>query len=443
MSHVFPRNSKKLPPIGVKGAGAYLYDESGKAYFDGSGGAAVSCLGHGDPEIIDAIKTQLDSMAFAHTGFLGSEPAEALAELLVKHAPEGLEHVYFVSGGSEAVEAALKLARQYFVEVGQPQRSKIIARKQSYHGNTLGALAVGGNEWRRAQFAPLLIDVSHIDPCYEYREKQEGESLFDFGQRMANQLEVEILRLGEDQVMAFVAEPVVGATMGAVPSVEGYFKRIREICDKYGVLLILDEVMCGMGRAGTMFAAEQEGVSPDICTIAKGLGAGYQPIGAMMCSSTIYDAVKQGTGFFQHGHTYVGHPTACAAGLAVVQKLQSGIVQQVANKGAALQNMLHQSLSSNPYVGDIRGRGLFVGVEFVRDRETKTPLDPAFKFNARLKQAAFQSGLICYPMGGTIDGKNGDHVLLAPPFVSELHQLEDAVGILSDAVANVMSDLGM
>jgi len=444
MSHVFPRNSNKLPPIGVKGEGVYLYDADGKAYFDGSGGAAVSCLGHGDQDIINAVKQQLDSMAFAHTGFLGSQPAEDLADLLVDHAPEGLEHVYFVSGGSEAVETALKLARQYYVEIGQPERSKIIARRQSYHGNTLGALAVGGNEWRRAQFAPLLIDVSHIGPCYEYRDRREDETSFEFGQRVANELEDEILRLGADQVMAFVAEPVVGATMGAVPPVEGYFKRIREICDTYGVLLILDEVMCGMGRTGTLFAAEQEGISPDICTIAKGLGAGYQPIGATLCSAQIFEAIKTGSGFFQHGHTYIGHPTACAAGLAVVQKLtQGGIVDHVADKGQQLQNLLRQEFGQHPNVGDIRGRGLFVGMEFVSNRDSKAVIEPSHKFNARIKAAAFDAGLICYPMGGTIDGKHGDHVLLAPPFISETHHLEEVVGKLSTAVKKVTAELGM
>ncbi|KCV81699.1 hypothetical protein ATO10_10150 [Actibacterium atlanticum] len=444
MSRVFHRHSNKLPPIGTKGGGVYLYDADGKAYFDGSGGAAVSCLGHGDPDIINAIKQQLDSMAFAHTGFLGSQPAEDLADLLVDHAPDGLEHVYFVSGGSEAVEAALKLARQYFLEIGQPERSKIIARRQSYHGNTLGALAVGGNAWRREPFAPLLMNVSHIAPCYEYRDRRADETSSDYGQRVANELEQEILRLGTDQVMAFVAEPVVGATMGAVPAVEGYFKRIREICDTYGVLLILDEVMCGMGRTGTLFAAEQDGVSPDICTIAKGLGAGYQPIGATLCSVEIFDAIKTGSGFFQHGHTYVGHPTACAAGLAVVQKLtQGGIVDQVSAKGKQLRDLLHQEFGQHPNVGDIRGRGLFVGLEFVADRDSKAVIDPSHKFNARLKTAAFEAGLICYPMGGTIDGKNGDHVLLAPPFISEDHHLEEVVSKLSIAVSKVTADLGM
>lgn len=444
MSHVFPRNSNNLPPVGVSCDGVYLTDAGGKLYLDGSGGAAVSCLGHGDKDIINAIKTQLDSMAFAHTGFLTSQPAEALADLLVAHAPAGIDRVYFVSGGSEAVEAALKLARQYYVEIGQPERSKIIARKQSYHGNSLGALAVGGNEWRRAQFAPLLIDVSHIGPCYAYRGQRNGETTFDYGQRTANELETEILRLGPDQVMAFVAEPIVGATMAAVPAVDGYFKRIRQICDQYGVLLILDEVMCGMGRTGTLFASEHDDISPDICTIAKGLGAGYQPIGATLCTRKIYDAIADGSGFFQHGHTYVGHPVACAAALAVVTKLtQTGLVNQVGPKGQALTDMLHHAFGQNPIVGDIRGRGLFVGLEFVKDRETKAVIDPAHKFHAKLKAAAFDEGLICYPMGGTIDGKHGDHVLLAPPFISETRHMEELVEKLRVAVARVTADVGI
>ncbi|AKS46953.1 hypothetical protein SAMN05444287_2077 [Octadecabacter temperatus] len=443
MSHVFPRNAKSLPPMGFSGTGVYLTDTDGKQYIDGSGGAAVSCLGHSDTDVIHAIKEQLDTMAFAHTSFLTSRPAEKLADKLTEHAPKGLERVYFVSGGSEAVEAALKLARQYYVELGQPKRSKIIARRQSYHGNTLGALAVGGNEWRRAPFAPLLMDVSHIAPCYAYREQLDGENEADFGLRMANELEAEILRLGADQVMAFVAEPVVGATLGAVPAAEGYFKRIREICDQYGVLLILDEVMCGMGRTGTLFACEQDDISPDICTIAKGLGAGYQPIGATLCTAEIYEVILQGSGFFQHGHTYVGHPTACAAGLAVVDKLTSGVVDGVTAKGELLMGMLRYSLGKHPNVGDIRGRGLFVGIEFVKDRETKECLDPALKFNAKLKKAAFANGLICYPMGGTVDGVHGDHVLLAPPFISTTDHLGEIVLKLTAAIDAVTVDLGL
>ncbi|RLJ41795.1 hypothetical protein BCF46_2765 [Litoreibacter meonggei] len=439
MSHVFPRHTKSSLPTVAKGDGVYLYDHSGKAYFDGSGGAAVSCLGHGDRDVTDAIKAQLDQVAFAHTSFFTSDPAEQLADKLIAHAPEGIDRVYLVSGGSEAMEAALKLARQYFVETGQPQRRHVIARRQSYHGNTLGALATGGNEWRRAPFSPLLVETTHISPCFEYRGKRDDESTSDYGLRVANELEAEILRLGEDAVIAFVAEPVVGATAGAVPAVEGYFKRIREICDTYGVLLILDEVMCGMGRTGTLFASEQEGINPDIVAVAKGLGAGYQPIGAMLCSAKIYAAIEQGSGFFQHGHTYVGHPTASAAGLAVLTKLtDGGLVDKCAVMGAKLQSGLMQAFGQHPNIGDIRGRGLFHGIEFVEDRETKRPFAPERALHKALKKETFEAGLICYPMGGTIDGKQGDHILLAPPFIMEDRHIDEIISKLQTAIARVL-----
>ena len=440
MSHVFPRHTKVSPPVATAGKGCYLFDASGKAYLDASGGAAVSCLGHGDAEITQAIKDQLDQLAFAHTSFFTSEPAEALANLLVEHAPEGIDRVYFVSGGSEATEAAIKLARQYFVETSQPQRGKLIARKQSYHGNTIGALSAGGNEWRRAQFGPLLLDVSHIAPCYDYRLREEGETPEAYGHRAAQALEDEILRLGPDTVMAFMAEPVVGATAGAVAPAPGYFKRIREICDTYGVLLILDEVMCGMGRTGTLFACEQDGVRPDIVCIAKGLGAGYQPIGAMLCSGQIYDAVANGSGFFQHGHTYIGHPVATAAGLAVVRAiLGRGLLPQVRQRSQTLFAKLNERLGQHNHVGDIRGRGLFAGIELVADRDTKEPFDPGRKLAARIKANAFERGLVCYPMSGTIDGKTGDHVLLAPPFIIDDAQIDELVQKLGDAIDDALA----
>ena len=435
MSHVFPRHSKSKLPTVVDGQGCYLIDRSGKRYFDGSGGAAVSCLGHGDQKVIAAAKAQLDRIAFAHTSFFTSDPAEQLADRLIDLAPGELDRVYFVSGGSEAMEAALKLARQFFVETGQPQRSRVIARRQSYHGNTLGALAIGGNAWRREPFKPILIDSTHIAPCYEYRGREDGESSFDYGQRVANELETEIQRLGPETVMAFVAEPVVGATMGAVPAVEGYFRRIREICDQYGVLLILDEVMCGMGRTGTLFACEQDGIAPDIMTIAKGLGAGYQPIGAMLCTGAIYDAIASGSGFFQHGHTYIGHATAAAVGNAVLSRLvDDGLVSACAVMGEKLQAALEDRFGQHPHVGDIRGRGLFRGLELVADRETKAPFDPALRLNAKVKAAAFDAGLACYPMGGTIDGVKGDHVLLAPPFIMTDEQVTEVVDKLEIAL---------
>ena len=435
MSHIFPRHAKAAPPVAVGAEGCYLIDSAGKRYLDGSGGAAVSCLGHGDPEVGAAIKAQLDEIAFAHTGFFTSQPAEDLADLLVANAPGTLDRVYLVSGGSEANEAAIKLARQYHVERGEPERRHLIARRQSYHGNTLGALSAGGNAWRREPFRPLLIDVTHIDPCFEYRLRADGESPEAYGRRAADLLEAEIQRLGPESVMAFMAEPVVGATAGAVTPAPGYFKRIREICDNHGVLLILDEVMCGMGRTGTLFACEQDGISPDIVCIAKGLGAGYQPIGAMLCTSGIYQTIADGSGFFQHGHTYLGHPVACAAGRAVVSAvLNRGLLARVQTQGVKLTAALHERFGQNPHVGDIRGRGLFQALEFVADRETKAPFDPSLGVNKIVKQAALEAGLICYPMGGTVDGRLGDHVLVAPPFIIEDAQITELVDKLEVAV---------
>ncbi|WP_171168369.1 aspartate aminotransferase family protein [Ruegeria sp. HKCCA0370] len=438
MSHVFPRHTKSELPVAAGGDGAYLIDADGKRYLD-CGDAAVSCLGHSNPAVIRAVQQQVEQVAFAHTGFMTSEPAEALADLLIQHAPGDLDRVYFVSGGSEATEAAIKLARQYFLEIGQPERRHVIARKQSYHGNTLGALSAGGNAWRRAQFAPMLIEMTHISACYEYAEKPEGESSFDYGQRVANELEAEILRLGPETVMAFMAEPVVGATLGAVPAVEGYFKRIREICDQYGVLLILDEVMCGMGRTGHLFACDHDGVAPDILCIAKGLGAGYQPIGAMLCTDIIFGAIRDGSGFFQHGHTYIGHPVATAAALAVVRELTEGDLPARAGRmGSKLHSALEAAFGQHPNVGDLRGRGLFRGVELVADRETKTPFDPSLGIAGKIKKAALSEGLICYPMAGTRDGQNGDHILLAPPFIIDDKQIGELVSKLERSFSAVL-----
>jgi adenosylmethionine-8-amino-7-oxononanoate aminotransferase len=439
MSHVFPRNITAPPVKAVASEGCYIIDETGKRYLDGSGGAAVSCLGHGDPEVIAAIKEQTEQMAFAHTGFFTSNPAEELAEVLIEHAPAGLDRVYFVSGGSEAVEAALKLARQYHLENGEPQREHIIARRQSYHGNTLGALATGGNQWRRRQFEPMLMNVSHISPCYEYVDRYDDETVHEYGERTAQELENEILRLGEDKVMAFVAEPVVGATMGAVPAVAGYFKRIREICDQYGVLLILDEVMCGMGRTGYLFACEADDIAPDILCIAKGLGAGYQPIGAMLCTGSIYETIGKGSGLFQHGHTYLGHPVACAASLTVVKAIRDrDLLNAVSKQSRKLFDALNAHLGQNPFVGDIRGRGLFVGVELVKDRGLKKPFDPSLRLAAQIKRKAFDHGLICYPMSGTRDGEFGDHILLAPPFTISDVQISELVEKTAKALSSVL-----
>lgn len=439
MSHVFPRDPHVDLRQAVRGEGAYLFDNEGKSYLDASGGAAVSCLGHGDPTVIEAMHHQLSKMEFAHTGFFTSEPAEELADRLIAHAPEGIDRAYFVSGGSEAVEAALKIARQFMLATGQPERTNFISRRQSYHGNTLGALGTGGNMWRRAPFDPIMTSASHIAPCYAYRFQDLGESDYDYGQRAADELEHEILRLGPETVIGFLAEPVVGATAGAVPAVEGYFRRIREICDQYGVLLILDEVMCGMGRTGTLFACEYDGVRPDIVTVAKGLGGGYQPIGAMLCSKTIFDAVTQDGQTFQHGHTYLGHPVACAAANAVVKRLtDDGLTQRSKDIGEVLQGALEAEFSQHPHVGDIRGRGMFRALEFVEDRESKAPFDPAKSLARKIKAQALERGLICYPGSGTIDGKRGDHVLLAPPFICTVAQIDELVSKLSKTVQAVL-----
>lgn len=435
MSHVFHRHLRHTPPIAISGQGLWLKDEQGRSYIDASGGAAVSSLGHGHPEIKSAMHRQIDELAYAHTSFFSTQPAEQLADELIASAPAGMSHVYFVSGGSEAVEAALKMARQYFVEIGQPQRTQFIARRQSYHGNTLGALAVGGNAWRRAPFAPLLHPATHISPCYEYRDRQAGETAAQYGLRLAQELEEAILAQGPDNVIAFVAETVGGATAGVLTPVAGYFKAVREVCDKYGVLLILDEVMCGMGRTGTLHACEQEGVTPDLLTVAKGLGGGYQPIGAVLAQEKIVAAMSQGSGFFQHGHTYLGHPVACAAALAVQRIIKrDGLLEKIRSDAPVFNEMLQQALSACPHIGDIRGRGYFWGVELVADRADKSTFDPALQMHARVKKSAMALGLLCYPAGGTADGQRGDHILLAPPYIATRAELAEIAQRLAQAI---------
>jgi adenosylmethionine-8-amino-7-oxononanoate aminotransferase len=435
MTHLLHRTIRNKLPVAVGGKGIELFDSEGRAYIDASGGAAVSCLGHAHPDVLKALHAQLDKIAYAHTSFFTTDVAEELADRLVADAPEGIGHVYLVSGGSEAVEAALKMARQYFVEKGEPQRRHIIARRQSYHGNTLGALAAGGNEWRRSQFKPLLIETHHIDPCFAYHFQRPGETDADYAARAAQALEDKILELGAGEVIAFVAETVVGATAGAVPPVADYLKRVRAICDRYGVLLILDEVMCGMGRTGTLHACEQDGVVPDLMTIAKGLGGGYQPIGAVLLSDRIFDAFANGSGFFQHGHPYMGHPMAAAAGLAVQEIIRrDSLLENVRSMGAHLSRRLNQRFGNHHHVGDIRGRGLFQAIELVADRGSKEPFDPALKLHARIKREAMARGLMVYPTGGTIDGRLGDHVLLAPPFIAKPGDIDAIVERLGDAV---------
>ncbi|MBL8588477.1 MAG: aspartate aminotransferase family protein [Methylobacteriaceae bacterium] len=422
-------------PVVVGGRGLELVDAQGRVYLDASGGAAVSCLGHGEARVAAAMKAQIDRIAYAHTSFFTSEPAEALAARLVADAPAGIERALFVSGGSEAMEAALKLTRQFHLERGEGEREVFVARRQSYHGATLGALAVGGNAMRRSQFAPLLFEARHVAPPYAYRDRRAGESEAAYGDRLVDEIEEAFAAIGPGRVAAFVAETVGGATQGCTCPPPGYFARIRALCDRAGALLVLDEVMCGMGRTGTLHACAQEGAAPDILAVAKGLGGGYQPIGALLIAGRVVEALAQGSGAFLHGHTYLAHPVACAAALAVQEAIAAdGLLDNVRARGAQLEAALRARLGGHRHVGDIRGRGLFFACEFVADRASKAPFAPERGVAARVKAEAMARGLLCYAMAGTIDGRTGDHAMLAPPFIVTAAQIEEIVGRFAEAV---------
>ncbi|WP_127902930.1 aspartate aminotransferase family protein [Solirhodobacter olei] len=433
MSHVFHRSALSVPPSAIAADGNYIFDASGRRYLDASGGAAVSCIGHCDPRVVAAVSQQIARLDYAHTGAFTNEPAEVLATHICEAAGEGMARVYFVGSGSEAVETAIKMARQCQIERGQSDRHVVISRRQSYHGNTLGALARSGSEARRSPYAPLLPERAQIAPCFYYRYAEPGETPEAYGRRAADALEAEILRLGPENIAAFLAETVVGATSGAVAPAPGYFKRIREICDRYGVLLICDEVMCGVHRTGPFLACTDEGVSPDIVTLAKGLGGGYLPIGAVVCRAEVYDSFATGSGAFIHGHTYMAHPVACAAALAVQRVIvEDGLQARVAARGAELDAALRERLSQHPHVGDIRGRGLLYAVELVADRETASPFPAARKLATDIGARAKAQGLLVYPGSGTIDGTHGDHILLAPAYSIGEQEIElIADGLLS------------
>jgi adenosylmethionine-8-amino-7-oxononanoate aminotransferase len=435
MTHVLHRDLRNPLPMAVKAEGPYVIDSAGKRYLDASGGPAVSCLGHSHPKVIEAIRHQAGEIAFAYSAFFTHPAVEALADKLVAQAPAGLSRAFFVSGGSEAIEAAMKLARQYFLEIGQPTRRHFIARERSYHGNTLGALSLGHDVSRRQTYEPLLLPVTHISPCYEYRERRADETAEAYGIRIADELEAAILRQGPENVAAFFAEPIAGSSLGCAEPVPGYLARLRSICDRYGVLLVFDEVMCGMGRTGHLYACAEDGVTPDILTMAKGLGAGYQPIGAFLAHDKIVRALESGSGQLKHGHTYAGHTLACAAALAVQEAIEEeNLLARVKDLSVKLRARLDDSFGQHPHIGDIRGRGLFIGLEMVADRDTKQAFDPSEKKWLKLRQAAMREGLICYPAGGCIDGKSGDHILLAPPFNLTDGQLDEAVEKLEKAV---------
>lgn len=439
-SAILNRTIARTLPRAVGGDGCYILHENGRRYLDASGGAAVSCLGHSHSAVSAAIARQASEIAYVHSGYFTTDAAEQLARALVEAWPEPGARALFVSSGSEAVEAAIKLARQYHLERGEPDRRLIVSRRQSYHGNTLGALAASGNAGRREAYAPYLFEASRVSPCYPYREQREDETDLDYAERLAAELDAEFTRLGSGNVSAFLAETVCGATLGSQPAVEGYFRRIRDVCDRHGVLLILDEVMCGMGRTGTLYAFEQEGVIPDIVTCAKGLAAGYQPIGALVVRERVVRALAEGSGALRHGHTYMAHPIACAAALAVQEAIRDeNLLENVVRQGETLARLLKDRFGQHPHVGDIRGRGLLFAIEIVADRATKAPFPPSAKIADRIRAAAFERGLICYPSSGTIDGTNGDHVLLAPPYIATAHDIETAVGLLDLAIADVLS----
>lgn len=442
MSRLLHRQVHRAPPVAVSAQGLVVRTVEGREIIDASGGAAVSCLGHGHPAVVEAIQRQAAQLSYAHSGFFTSAPAEALAELLVGHAPGGLAGALFVSGGSEAMEAALKLARQYFLERGEIGRHHFIARRQSYHGNTLGALALSGNPARRDPYAPMLNDaVSHVSPAFAYRYRYSDEDDEAYVARLRQELVDEFERVGPHNVVAFVAETIVGATAGAVTAPRGYFRAVREVCDHYGALLILDEVMCGMGRAGTLHAWESEGVTPDLQIVAKGLGGGYQPIGAVLVGRPIVAAIEAGSGALMHGHTYMAHPIACAAALAVQHVIADDrLLDSVTCRGRRLAVQLQRRLGDHPHVGDIRGRGLLMAVELIEDRATGEPFSRNRRVAERLKAAAFERGLACYPGSGTVDGARGDHVLLAPPFIATDADIDTIVDRLGEAVDAVCGE---
>ncbi len=442
VDRVFYRSPRKSYPTAVRAEGVYIYDRKGKAYIDGSGGAVVVSIGHGVKAIEQAMLRQASRIAFAHGSQFTTEAAVELAEKIVALAPPGLERVYFLSGGSEAVETAVKMARQYQVERGIPSKYKVISRWTSYHGNTLGALALSGHTGRRKYYQPLMQHTPHIAPAYCYR-CPFGREPDACALECADDLEKTILYEGPDSVSAFMAEPVVGATAGALVPREGYFQRIREICDRYDVLLIVDEVMTGVGRTGRNFAVDHWGVVPDMLVGSKGLAGGYTPIYCVVTTERVHTAIKQGSGTFVHGHTYSQNPLSCAVAAAVLDFIREhDLVPRCAAMGRYLLKRL-ETLYRHPIVGDVRGLGLMAGVEFVKERATKEPFDPGLKLNALIGARAFDKGLITYPGGGGADGVRGDHILLAPPFIITEEQIDRVVDILDAAIGEIAAEKKM
>ncbi|TDZ67524.1 putative aminotransferase [Colletotrichum trifolii] len=437
------RSLVQQPSMVESAEGINLHLAGGQTVIDACGGAAVALIGHANEEVIEAMTAQARKVSYVHTQAYTTQPAEELADAVLSGNRHGLERALFVCSGSEAVESALKLARQYHFERGQPQRLHLIARRQAYHGNTMGAMSVSTVGARKVPYEGFCYPhVSHVSPAYAYRYQRRAESEAAFTARLLAELEAEFQRVGPDRVVAFIAETVVGATAGCVAPPRGYLGGVRDICTRHGALLILDEVMCGTGRTGTFFAFEQEeGVVPDIVTIAKGLGGGYGPIAGLVVHEGVVSALRSGSRAFNHGHTYQAHPVACAAALAVQNIIRrDGLVERCARLGGELGRLLREELKGCRTAGDVRGRGLFWAVEFVRDKGTRETFEPAQRFGLRIQERAFEKGVALYPGAGTVDGTRGDHVLITPPFTTTEEQLGQICRVLREAVEEIEAE---
>jgi len=434
---IFPRNFLKKYPHATRAEGCFVYTDDGKRYMDASGGAAVVTIGHGVEEIGRAMAEQASRLAYVHSSQFQTEIAEKLARRILALAPDGMRpdgRVYFTSGGSEATETALKLARQYWLEQGENKRFRVLSRLQSYHGSTLGALSVSGNVRRREPFAPMLAEWGHIPPCYCYRCPY-GLRFPECNVECADELNRMLERDGSEDVAAFIFEPVVGATLGAVAPPEGYVQRIAEICRQHGILLIADEVMTGMGRTGKPFAVEHWGATPDMILVGKGIASGYAPLGAVIVSGRVAETISRGSGTFLHGFTYNAHPVATAAGNAVLDYIErESLFARVDVAGKEMRAAL-ELLKKFSVVGDVRGMGLLWGIEFVQDKKTREPFPSDARIAYRIQEDALEAGIMSYPIQGCVDGTRGDHILLAPPFTITSAMIQMLATGLEKAIA--------
>ncbi len=445
-SHVLHNSLVSIPPTVASAMGSYMTMSTGQRVLDACTGAAVAIIGHNNTDVRVAVLEQMGKVCYTHTVAFTTRAAEDLADYILEGNPHGLCRAFFVCSGSEAMDSALKLARQYYVEIDQPERTHIVSRHRSYHGNTVGAMSVGSHVSRRAPFekALMLDNVSFVSPTYAYRGQLEGESEENYASRLVLELHDEFRARGPETVMAFVAEPVGGATAGCLTAPKGYYQGVRRLCDEYGILLVLDEVMCGSGRTGTYFAFEQEGdgVYPDLITMGKGLGGGFAPMGAVLAHEKIIRGFQRGSARFVHSHTYQAHGVSCAAALAVQKVLRRDrLVERCATKGRWLEHALRSTLGDRKYVGNIRGRGLFWGIEFVKDRITKEPFEPGLCFTWRMVDEALRRGLSIYPGAGTADGIKGDHVIVAPPYNMSDEEFDEMVALLQDTYDAVEKEL--